>query len=248
MDQIALVSIVTWHFTWHLTMSRSRSPPAPGDRKPKAFLVFHGSFNPLHLGHVETMRQARLRVEVEGYHVIRGVVAMTDTGYVKHKKGQCLKDQHRVQALLRGFQDLAWVQVNTQYPRFSSGRHMSRQLWKEFARELSQPQGEKWAVFCVCGDDVVERYETVDDWSVVVGRNGAPARIDEIIQKKRSESRGRGGKILRAALNDEYANMSSTEVRAALNARSREKLDQMCSADVASYLWDIPETELYVDS
>ena len=85
------------------------------------------------------MRQARLRVEVEGYHVIRGVVAMTDTGYVKHKKGQCLKDQHRVQALLRGFQDLAWVQVNTQYPRFRSGRHMSGQLWKEFARELSHP-------------------------------------------------------------------------------------------------------------
>ena len=79
MDQIALVSIVTWHFTWHLTMSRSRSPPAPGDRKPKAFLVFHGSFNPLHLGHVEMMRQARLRVEVGGYHAIRGVVAMTDT-------------------------------------------------------------------------------------------------------------------------------------------------------------------------
>ena len=104
------------------------------------------------------------------------------------------------------------------------------------------------AVFCVCGDDVVGRYKTVDDWSVVVGRIHAPARIDEIIQKKRSESRGRGGKILRAALNDEYANMSSTEVRGALNARSREKLDQMCSADVASYLWDIPETELYVDS
>ena len=167
---------------------------------------------------------------------------------MKHKKGQCLKDQHRVQALLRGFQDLAWVQVNTQYPRFSSSRHMSRQLWKEFAQELSQPQGEKWAIFSVCGDDVVERYETVDGWSVVVGRNGAPARIDEIIEKTRSESRGRGGEILRAALNDEYANMSSTEVRAALNARSREKLDQMCSADVASYLWDIPETELYVDS
>ena len=47
---------------------------------------------------------------------------------------------------------------------------MSRQLWKEFARELSQPRGEQWAVFCVCGDDVVERYETVDDWSVAVGR------------------------------------------------------------------------------
>ena len=40
----------------------------------------------------------------------------------------------------------------------------------------------------------------------------------------------------------------STKVRAALNAHSREKLDQMCPADVASYLWDIPETELYVDS
>ena len=148
---------------------------------------------------------------------------------MKHKKGQCLKDLHRVQALLRGFQDLAWVQVNTQYPRFSSGRHMSRQLWKEFAQELSQPQGEKWAVFCVCGDDVVERYETVD----------------EIIRKKRSESRG---KIVRATLHDEYAGMSSTKVREALNARSKEVLHQMCSADVASYLWDIPVTELYDES
>ena len=231
-------------------MSRSRSPPAPCDRKPKAFLVFHGSFNPLHLGHVETMRQARLRVEVEGYHVIRGVVAMTDTGYVKHKKGQCLKDLHRVQALLRGFQDLkAWVQVNTQYPRFSSCRDMSRQLSKEFARELCGDDvvGDDWAVFCVCGDDVVERYETVDDWSVVVGRIDAPARIDEIIQKKCSEPRGHG-KIMRATLHDEYAGMSSTKVREALNARSKEVLHQMCSADVASYLWDIPVTELYDES
>ena len=228
-------------------MSRSRSPPAPCDRKPEAFLVFHGNFNPLHLGHVETMRQARWTLEAKGYHVVRGVVAMAETGYVKCKKGRCLKDLHRVQALLRGFQDLAWVQVNTQYPCFRSGRQMSWGLWRKCARELSQP-GVEMAVFCVCGDDVVDRYETVDDWSVVVGRIDAPARIDEIIRKKRSESRGRGGKILRAALNDEYANMSSTEVRAALNARSREKLDQMCSADVASYLWDIPETELYVDS
>ena len=193
------------------------------------------------------MRQARWTLEAEGYHVIRGVVAMADTEYVKHKKGRCLKDVHRVQALLRGFQDLAWVQVNTQYPRFRSGRHMSGQLWKEFARELSRPR-PAMAVFCVCGDDVVERYETVD----------------EIIRKKRSESRGHGveilraavndeyantsSTILRAALNDEYANMSSTKVRAALNAHSREKLDQMCPADVASYLWDIPETELYADS
>ena len=96
-------------------MSRSRSPPAPRDPKPAAFLVFHGSFNPLHLGHVETMRQARLTLEAEGYHVIRGVVAMADTEYVKRKKDPCLKDVHRIQALLRGFQDLAWVQVNTQY-------------------------------------------------------------------------------------------------------------------------------------
>ena len=101
------------------------------------------------------------------------------------------------------------------------------------------------AVFCVCGDDVIDRYETLDDWSVVVGRIGAPARIDEIIRKKRSESRG---KIVRATLHDEYAGMSSTKVRKALNARSEEVLHQMCSADVASYLWDIPVTELYADS
>ena len=126
---------------------------------------------------------------------------------------------------------------------------MSRQLSKEFARELCGDDvvGDDWAVFCVCGDDVVERYETVDDWSVVVGRIDAPARIDEIIQKKCSEPRGHG-KIMRATLHDEYAGMSSTKVREALNARSKEVLHQMCSADVASYLWDIPVTELYADS
>ena len=103
------------------------------------------------------------------------------------------------------------------------------------------------AVFCVCGDDVVVRYETVDDWSVVVGRSGAPTRIDEIIQNKQSESRGHG-KIMRATLHDEYGGMSSTKIREALKARSKEVLHQMCSADVASYLWDIPVTELYDDS
>ena len=50
---------------------------------------------------------------------------------------------------------------------------------------------------------------------------------------------------MRATLHDEYAGMSSTKVREALNARSKEVLHQMCSADVASYLWDIPVTELY---
>ena len=163
---------------------------------------------------------------------------------MKRKKDRCLKDLHRVQALLRGFQDLAWVQVNTQYPRFRSGRHMRGQLWTEFVRELSQP-GVEMAVFCVCGDDVLDLYETVDDWSVVVGRIVAPARIDEIIRKKQSESRG---KIVRATLHDQYAGMSSTEVRKALNARSEVVLHQMCSADVASYLWSIPVRELYDDS
>ena len=103
------------------------------------------------------------------------------------------------------------------------------------------------AVFCVCGDDVVERYKTVDEWSVVVGRIDDPARIDEIIQKKRSESRGRG-KVMRATFNDQYARMSSTKVREALHARSEEALHQICSDDVASYLWDITVAELYANS
>ena len=206
-------------------------------------LVFHGSFNPLHLGHVEAMRQASRALEVEGYNVIRGVVAMADAAYVERKKGQCLKDIHRVQALLLGFQDLPWVQINTQFPRFKNSNQMRNQLWWEFCEERSHPDGEI-AVFCLCGDDVVERYNYVDDWSVVVGRTATPTFVDQVIQKKQVQGRG---KVIRANMADKFFSMSSTIVRTALLDRSYDVLQESCPSAVTSYLCELSASSMYVE-
>ena len=140
-----------------------------------------------------------------------------------------------------GFQDLAWVQVNTTYPRFYSGRNMLKRLWREFDQERSQ-RVVKMEVFCVCGDDVVERYHDVAEWFVVVGRTGATDLVNEIIQTKQGE-----GMILRATLSDEYCRMSSTDVRRALSERSEGLLRQLCPASVATYLWEQSGANLYAE-
>ncbi len=96
-------------------------------------------------------------------------------------------------------------------------------------------------IFPVCGDDVVERYGDVDEWSVVVGRTGATV-VNEIIQTKQGE-----GMILRATLSDEYCRMSSTDVRRALSERSEGLLRQLCPASVATYLWEQSGANLYAE-
>eukprot|EP00933_Yihiella_yeosuensis_P041536 TRINITY_DN35920_c0_g1_i1.p1 TRINITY_DN35920_c0_g1~~TRINITY_DN35920_c0_g1_i1.p1 ORF type:complete len:560 (-),score=76.52 TRINITY_DN35920_c0_g1_i1:173-1801(-) len=45
--------------------------------KPKAFLVFHGRFNPcVHFGHIKILNEARQRVEKAGYQVVQGILSL----------------------------------------------------------------------------------------------------------------------------------------------------------------------------
>lgn len=54
--------------------------------KPLAIIVSSGSFSPLHIGHVEIIKQAEKILEHQGYEVLQGVLYYAHDNYVSYKK------------------------------------------------------------------------------------------------------------------------------------------------------------------
>lgn len=211
------------------------NPSPHGD----AFLVCHGSFNPVHWHHVEIMVKARAKLEASGYRVIAGVLAPCNRGHLLWKGGGAISDEHRLAALKLACEDAAgpagWLRCDARGMRFGSGSGMIRRLLAaEFRSEASWPTG-----FDVKGADVVVRYDSY--WyelrypCIIIGRAG----WTEAIQK------GFEGTGMRVppeciVLEEELpGDVSSTRLRAALAAGDKALVQSLCPGRAGEYLLEM---------
>ena len=74
------------------------SPPAQAGAK-LAFLVCHGSFNPVHNGHLAIMTAAQRILERDGYRVVASILAPTDRAHIMGKGAAAMVDEHRYETL-----------------------------------------------------------------------------------------------------------------------------------------------------
>ena len=204
-----------------------------------AFLLCHGSFNPVHRHHVEIMVRARLKLEVAGYHVVAGVLAPCHRAHLRWKGVEALTDEHRFAALRLACAAAAgpagWLRCDTRGIDYGSAHAMVRRLLKpEFQREHPQVVG-----FDVMGADVVAKYCCYKHalWypCVIVGRAGSTDEVLRGLEEAggRAEAEGRTLFLLEEEL---PGALSSTRLREALCDGDASSVSDLCSTGAAEYL------------
>lgn len=93
--------------------------------KPKAIILMGGSFNPIHIGHIESMERAKEEVEKKGYQVVAGYLAVSTDEWVEKTKGkeQAIPFEYRMRMCREAVKEVAprddkktssWIQVPDQ--------------------------------------------------------------------------------------------------------------------------------------
>lgn len=220
-----------------------------GEHRPRAYLVNHGSFSPVHRHHVVMMLKAKERLEADGFEVVAGVLGITHAGWIERKGAAAIKDDHRVATIRLACEEehaQHWLKPDERGVHVGSCWRLDEQYTKAEIQQV-------WPgaiCFCVMGADVVSRWHT-SGWRsfdaasgynlVVVGRAGMMDRATED-QFKSWDGRNRFYYV--QTLDGDF---SSTRVRQAMEKRDIAELQQLCHESVASYLLAIPREQLFVD-
>lgn len=207
--------------------------------KKRAYLLSHGSFNPVHRHHVEMMVLARKRLEDAGYSVVAGVLAPTCREHISWKGIPAMGDEFRLVALRMACstagRPLGWLRCDPRGVNYGSVHKMMKQLLDaEFSAEFPGVVG-----FEVKGADVVARYGTYDYdmWypCVIVGRAGDTDIVrDGLARAGFCNDTAQSLFFIEAEL---AGVLSSTKLREALARDMEDEVYKMCPKTVAEYLY-----------
>jgi nicotinic acid mononucleotide adenylyltransferase len=215
-----------------------------------AFVVCHGSFNPVHRDHVAIMVQARAALEAAGYRVVAGVLAPCDRTRLFWKcRRDTIDDDHRLKALQLACVDAegpaGWLGVDARGCQHTSGWSLIKVLNQEHTGAVG---------FDILGSDVVvncywRNYGCLAQRPcVIVGRAGFTAAARKGLRTRpRPLASGEDDNCAAATnkmlfLSELPGDLSSTRVRKALADGDAAGVAEMCSPGVAAYL------QLYKDS
>jgi ribA/ribD-fused uncharacterized protein len=222
---------------------------APG--KPRAVVIMHGSFNPVHLGHIGMMHSARKQLETAGYVVAAGIIYTTKSTHVAKKKthqGEQVKPwtaAARVRLI-----DVAAMEAG--HAGWLSGADGSNYVCAtkiaEKARSKFENQyGGNIAVAVVVGSDVFLRFEKMQQFRplVVVMRPQ-----DDEGKCRKALAKSESGAFLVATIDRQaHTSASSTTVRAAMHIGDRREVELLCGEAVADAIMPGTEAEwLEVDA
>jgi len=223
--------------------SEAAAKLSDGGAPRPAFLLCHGSFNPVHRHHFEMMVAARACLEKAGFRVVRGLLAITHGRRMAHKGVAAVSDVHRLAALRRGCEAVGagWLAPEPRGVEYGSGGRLAQGLRSEL---LAEEPGA--VIFKLVGADTALRYtnELRGGPTVVIGREGCAQELLEAARD--AEKQMRAGELF---VVDELSGeeCSSTKLRAALAHGDGEAVRRMCPEAVAEYLLAHKDV-LYEDS
>jgi len=207
---------------------------AVASRRP-AFLVMHGSFNPVHRQHLEMMVSARRALEAAGFDVQQGILGITPLRRLLRKGAEPVTDAHRLAALQLACDATCevvgppgWLMPEGRGVKCGSGSQFVKMLLAELTARAPGA-----VLFKLVGADTAVRYPgELSAPTVVVCRQGSTADVHRIIQERGLVSRRD------LFLTDELPGeeCSSTKLREALTRQDVAAIRAMCFDVVADYL------------
>lgn len=174
-------------------------------------LVATGCFAPLHDGHVDMMRLAKVRAEEAGYSVIGGFMAPDHDSYVRTKPGGIYYDiNYRLGCLRRAIKDIDWLRVDPWmgvYRKYAV--NFTEQVWR-IERYIERHLGAKIPIFLVVGADNAPLANTFKYHGncIIVERAWYP------IEAVEQQDPAAAGRILLAPCGN-TSHYNSTDIRAA---------------------------------
>ncbi|QKF94740.1 cytidyltransferase-like protein [Fadolivirus algeromassiliense] len=140
--------------------------------KPKAILFMGGSFNPPHIGHIDSMICAKEELESQGYDVIAGYFAVTTDDWVQKKgKEQALSFQHRMHMCQVAVDEVTGDNNNESWIRVSSTPYWSAyRLYRDIVKTHKNIKG-----FIVSGEDKYDETKSSSSYgleSIYISRGG----------------------------------------------------------------------------
>ena len=216
-------------------------------------LVLHGSFNPVHNGHIEMLKIARERLFEHGWVVVRAYLAPTSGSHILQKSLQCIADEHRLAMLEKAtaIEEMRdWVFVYPKGVDFTNGHVLVRTQLVPLAK-MQEPQVD--VGFSLIGADVaLNRRAYIQEQSpdgchpqaaVVIGRGGSE---DEDVKAALADAGNLENRVFFFDARS-CVDVSSTAVRNALANGDLRTLWTMCPKTVADYLQEHQKT-LYASS
>jgi len=176
---------------------------APLYPRKRFVICMGGSFNPVHVNHIDVMVAAKEKLEEEFGKgcVVAGYLAVSTDGYVKGKlKDSAFPAEHRLEMCRLALRKHYWM-VPTKVPCASAAEQLSK---------LGNNHGLQFAI--VIGGDraKIERARAHKDvYSVIVGRAGYTEKL-----KAQLGGKTRSGNIL--FVDKEVGDISSTSIRNSL--------------------------------
>jgi nicotinic acid mononucleotide adenylyltransferase len=200
-------------------------------------LATHGSFNPVHVGHVDMMLRAREELVSRGFNVVGGRMAITDASHIRSKPGgvTAMADATRLRLLELACADHGWLRHcggQGVYVK-SNRRYFEKQRW-EFGPDVSAA--------LVDGSDVFLRYQweapPVGTLLIVVARHGQLTKARRKLKELGKAASASTLILPPASDGSAAAEASSTLVRELLRApgADRAELVRLCGQQVAEAL------------
>lgn len=208
----------------------SLSLNVPKGSKGPVALITHASMNPVHLGHIDMMRRAKAALEAQGYSVVRGEIAITNTHWIRKKGVEPIETAERLRLIELATAAEPWLFGRDGSKYISSKRYIAGELPR-----LRAWTGEPELRCADCqGSDVILRFNSCSDIAVVVCRSGDEA--DLRIWEATNAAHGGPPVIVLPPAAGALGAASSTAARAACDAADEECLVSICGPVVAAEL------------
>lgn len=203
-------------------------------REIPVVLVSTGSYNPIHLHHVQVFQEAKTRLELEGYTCLAGFLSPSHNCYVRHKLKQShvIPSRHRFHMIQAAVQDSDWLSAHPW--------EMSQDGFIDFGPTL---HAIRFSNHAWLGDDTVQvRYLCGMDHAlkcqllgssygaslglVALARPGSQRDSSTSILAQPERYKQQGILVLQddSLLDAETASASSTAVRKAIATAPRERI------------------------
>jgi hypothetical protein len=152
--------------------------------KKHCILLTSGAMDPIHLGHIDMMLSAKIRLEQDGYEVLGGYICPAHDSYVSSKNDDAYPIHIRVRLIsefIEAYKQTNWLSVDPWSGIFTKGDINFTLMLERLKLYIAKYLNLETEIIYVCGEDRATFSETfrLKGKCVVVGRGENTSNFNE---------------------------------------------------------------------